>query len=260
MWGAIIGDLAGSIYEYNQIKEVHSLNPTCLISEKSFFSDDTILTIAILDAVLHNGDYTYYLKKYGNQFATYKPEITPYFKTSFSPQFLKWVRGEKAGVSAGNGALMRISSVGYLFSTKEEIERNAIQATIPSHNSQEAIDSAIKVVTIIFLARLGYQKEKIIKTLQLELQYTPFLKFNSTCSQTLPNCLYALFSSNSFEEALKTVISYGGDTDTNACIVGAMAEALYGLDASFILQAKEKLPEEFTTLLDKGYKRIKKLV
>lgn len=77
-----------------------------------------------------------------------------------------------------------------------------------------------------------------------------------TCYETLNNCLYALFSSDSFEESLKKVVSYGGDTDTNACIVGSMAEAMYGIDISLIETASKKLPKSFVKKLEIGYSKI----
>ena len=256
MWGAVIGDLAGSIYEYQQTKHFSKLNPKELINEKSFYSDDTILTIAILDAILNDKNYEYYLKKYAKNFLTYKPEFTPYFKGIFSPGFTKWALDQENGKSIVNGAMMRISAVGYLFSNKKDIINNARLVTIPSHNSLEAINSATMVALIIFLARLGSSKEEIIKKLNLKLNYSDFNGFNTTCYKTIDNCLYALFTSNSFEESLLKVISFGGDTDTNACIVGSMAEALYGIPNKLIEEAKKKIPNDFSSLLDKGYSKV----
>ena len=258
MWGAIIGDLAGSVYEYDQTKHFTKLNPTELIKAKSFYSDDTILTIAILEAILNNKDYEYYLKKYTKDFLTYKPDFIPYFKSPFSPSFVKWALANEKGTSIGNGAMMRISAVGYLFNNKQDIINNVRLATEPSHNSLEAINSATTVALIIFLARLGYSKEEIIKELNIKLNYKDFNSFNDTCSKTIDNCLYALFTSSSFEESLLKVISFGGDTDTNACIVGSMAEALYGIPDELIEEAKKKIPTNFNTLLDKGYAKILK--
>ena len=258
MWGAIIGDMAGSVYEYEQTKKITKLKPVNLICEKSFYSDDTILTIAILDSILNNKDYTFYLKKYAKDFMNYKPNFSPYFKSAFSPRFANWSQNNKIGNSVGNGAMMRISPVGYLFNTKEEIIENAVKATIPSHNSPEAIHSAVIVSLIIYYSRIGLTKEEIIKKLNLKYEYKPFTKFNVTCKETINNCLYALFDSNSFDESLKKVISYGGDTDTNACIVGSMAEALYGISSELIEEAKKKLPNDFSNLLDKGYSKVLK--
>ena len=96
----------------------------------------------------------------------------------------------------------------------------------------------------------------ILKRLNIDLNYKPFDKFNTTCSQTFDNCVFAVFNSNSFEESIKTVLSYGGDTDTNACIVGSMAEALYGIDRKLIKQANNYIPDDFVKILDKAYRNI----
>ena len=256
MLGAIIGDLSGSIYEYGQIKQVSNIKVNKLIEDNAFFSDDTILTIAILDAILNDKDYNKYLKKYANEFMDYKPNIKPYFKTTFSPNFTKWSKENYIGKSSGNGAMMRISSVGYLFNSEEEVIENARLATIPSHNTKEAIDCATLIALIIFYSRKGYNKNQIIEKLKIKLNYKPFAKFNYTCYETLDNCLYALFTSNSFEESIRKVISYGGDTDTNACIVGSIAEEFYGIDEKLKNQALEKIPVSFVKTLSKAYKNL----
>ena len=94
MWGAIIGDLAGSIYEFEQINQIKGISTNQIIPDKGFFSDDTILTIAILDAVLSKQGYEKKLKEYGKKYERYLPNHTPYFKTTFSPGFTKWVNGD----------------------------------------------------------------------------------------------------------------------------------------------------------------------
>ena len=254
MWGSIIGDLAGSIYEYSQIKEVTPIVVDELIKDESFYSDDTILTIAVLDAILNDRDYNKYLREYGKRFISYRPDVTPYFKTSFSPGFIKWLKSDEGGCSMGNGAMMRIAPVGFMFDDLETVKEESVKATSPSHNNSESIKCAQVVASIIYLARNGYSKNEIIDLLDLNISFKPFAKFNYTCSDTIGNCLYAVFSTNSFESALREVISYGGDTDTNACIVGGMAEAFYGVDQSLIDMAKEKIPKKFVKVLEKAYK------
>ena len=258
MWGAIIGDLAGSIYEYDQTKKVTPVNINNLIEKSSFYSDDTILTIAILDAFLNDKNYEKYLKEYAIKFLNYKPNHQPYFQRPFSPGFVKWATSNLEGKSNGNGAMMRISPIGYLSSTEEELITNATLATICSHNTDEAITSATTIAKFIYLAKKGYSKEDIFEKLNIKPKYIPFDKFNMTCNATIDNCLYAISVTNSFEEAIRLIISFGGDTDTNACIVGTIAEALYGIDKSLIEQAKEKIPVEFTDKLEQGYAYIKK--
>ena len=255
MWGAIIGDIAGSIYEFEQLKDIESVKIEEIISSNGFYSDDTILTIAIMDAIENDGNYEKYLKLYGKKYQNYKPDYKPYFKSSFAPGFIKWVNGEKDGNSIGNGAMMRIAPVGYMFNSEKDVIENAKLATIPSHNSIEAIECSTTIALIIFYARQGMHKEQILKKLNLKLEYKPFEKFNTTCGQTIDNCLYALFSSNSFEESIKNVLSYGGDTDTNACIVGSMAEAMFGIDPRLIDKAKQKIPDEFKKVIDKAYNK-----
>lgn len=255
MWGAIIGDIAGSIYEYRQVKKVEKVNATEIIPENGFFSDDTILTVAILDAIENDKNYEKYLKQYGKKYIDYKPKVTPYFKTIFSPGFIKWINGNSEGKSIGNGAMMRISPVGYMFNSKQEIIKNVRLATIPSHNMTEAIKCSEVIALIIYYSRQGMTKEQIIKKMNLELKYKPFEKFNSTCNETIDNCLFALFNANNFEESIKNVLSYGGDTDTNACIVGSMAEAMYGINSKLIEQVKKKIPKEFTQVLERAYRK-----
>ena len=195
MYGAIIGDLAGSIYEFDQTKSIKNINIKDIIAENSFYSDDTILTIAIADAILNDRDYEKYLKYYVKKYSRYKPNFEPYFKTSFSPNLIKLANSNLIGNSIGNGAMMRISPIGYMFDKEEDVIENARLATIPSHNSKEAIDAATKIALIIFYLRLGLTKEEIFSKLQINLKYKPFEKFNTTCNETIDNCLYVFYNS-----------------------------------------------------------------
>jgi len=254
MYGAIYGDLAGSIYEFSQMKEIKSINPVDLITEKSFFSDDTILTMAILDAILNGKDYEKYLKMYIEEFQEYKPDFKPYFKSAFSPNIIKWAKSNSIGTSHGNGAMMRISPVGFMFESEEDVIKNATLATIPSHNSKEAIECAKVIALIIFYLRKGYSKEEIFKKMNLKVSYKPFLKFNYTCYDTIGNCLYAFYNSSSFDDAIRKTLLMGGDTDTNSAIVGGMAEALYGMNNLLIKKVNKKLPERFIEILNEAKK------
>jgi len=249
MYGAIIGDLAGSIYEYEQISGIRKVRVGKIIPDNAFYSDDTILTIAIMDAIINKGDYQEYLRKYIREYSLYKPDFSPYFKTSFSPGVIKWAKGDIEGLSIGNGAMMRISPVGYLFDSEEDVIKNARLATIPTHNSKEAVDCATKIALIIFYLRKGLMLDKIYQILDINIKYEPFKKFNVTCDETIGNCLYALYVANGFEDAIRKAISYGGDTDTNACCVGSMAEAMYGINDKLIQEANRKIPEEFKKIL-----------
>ena len=213
----------------------------------------------MLDAILSKKDYGEKLKEYGKKYEQYKPNHKPYFATTFSPGFSKWVNGDYIGTSSGNGAMMRIGPVGYLFDSEKDVLENARLATIPSHNDEVAIKCAQTVALIIFYFRKGYFKQEVIKKMNLEIKEPIINKFNYTCEDTLDVCLYSLFNSNSFSESIKLAISFGGDTDTNACIVGSMAEAIYGIDEKLVQRACLKLPEEFIEILDKAYHNVNKL-
>lgn len=256
MLGAIIGDLAGSIYEFEQVKKHSNVKINNIIEDNAFYSDDTILTIAIADSILNQKDYGQTLKDYALKYGDCVPKNIPYFKSMFSPGFMAWAKKNEQGYSFGNGAMMRISSVGYLFNNEKDVIKNSYLATSPSHNSKEAIDSATKIALIIFYSRNGLTKEEIIKRLNLNIKKPNINKFNYTCSETIDICLYSLFNSNSFEESIRTAISFGGDTDTNACIVGSMAEAMFGIDEELKQKALSKLPSEFIDIIKKVYEKI----
>ena len=253
MWGSVIGDLAGSIYEFSQVKGISPVVVKDIIPSNAFYSDDTILTIAVMDAILNDGDYEKYIREYGKNYINYRPDVSSYFKTSFSPGFIKWLNSDGVGFSTGNGAMMRIAPVGFLFNDLDTVREESVKAVSCSHNSSEAINCSKIISSIIYLARCGHSKEEIIDLLDLDIKYVPFSKFNTTCNDTIGNCLYALFTSSSYDEAIRKVISFGGDTDTNACIVGGMAEALFGLDNKLIEEAKGKIPKEFVKVLELGY-------
>ena len=253
MLGAIIGDLAGSIYEYDQIKNFKPVKINNIIEHNSFISDDTILTIAIADAIINNASYEDKLKEYVLKFENVKPTYSPYFKTMFSPGFISWAKSNIQGKSCGNGAMMRVSPIGYLFNSEQEVITNSYLATIPSHNTPEAIECAKTIALIIFYARKGLTKQEIINKLNLKIKKPNIEKFNYTCTDTIDLCLYSLFHSNNFEQSLKLAISFGGDTDTNASIVGSMAEAMYGIDNNLKQLALSKLPSSFISILTKSY-------
>ena len=237
MLGAIYGDKAGSIYEFGQLKEITSIDPKELILPNSFYSDDTIETIAVIDAIINNRDYEQTLREYILDNIEYKPNFKPYFKNSFSPGAIKWAKGIGRNNSSGNGAMMRISPVGYLFNSEKDVTENARLVTITSHNSKEAIESA----TIIALK------------LNLLVKYESFVKFNTTCRETLGNCLYAIYNSNSFEDSIRKTLLMGGDTDTNCCIVGSVTESLYGMNDIQKKDAISNLPKEYVKVLKKVY-------
>lgn len=260
MLGAIIGDLAGSIYEYDQFYKVTTIKDIKnIIPKGAFFSDDTILTIAVADAILSNSDYGKKLKEYGKKYMNAIPKNLPYFKNMFSQGFTNWLEGDFIGESKGNGAMMRVSPVGYLFDNEKDVITNAKLATMPSHNTQEAIGCATMIALIIFYARQGLSKDEIKDKLDINIKKPEIKTFNYTCLNTIDLCLYSLFKGNSFEECLRIALSFGGDTDTNACIVGSMAEAFYGINSNLKNTALSLIPKEFVEIINRCEEKHKEI-
>lgn len=163
MLGSIIGDLAGSVYEYGQFQNFSPVTPKNLIEKDAFFSDDSILTIAVLDSILSGESYEKKLKEYATKYQNYRPNVKAYFQNSFSPSFIKWAKGNYVGSSIGNGAMMRISSVGYLFDTEKEVLENARLATIPSTIVKRAFWVRKWFLLQFFMLVKGSRKNKFLK-------------------------------------------------------------------------------------------------
>ena len=277
MLGAIIGDVAGSYYEVLEVtykKEHHTnrsfeerikilSNNIPLFTDNSSYTDDTVLTLALFDAIINgNNDYEKYLKEYGNKEISLG--MDKYGRSRFGKGFLNWLSGESEGDSSGNGAAMRISPVGYLFDDLESVKEEARKATIPSHNHEDAIKAATSVATSIYLLRNGYSKDQLKEYIienyyeldydleDLQKNYT----FSSKCVDSVPQSLFVFLESNDFEDAIRKALSIGGDADTIAAIVGSLAESYYGIPEDIIKDVKSYLKEDQIALLSSYYKNI----
>lgn len=263
MYGAIYGDLVGSVYEYleyqhhDKMRMIKASNEENLVTDESFISDDTILTIAVLKAVRNGLCYDETIRSFILNNAE-KLERDNYFDYMFSPNSIKWARGDKEGNSIGNGAMMRISPIPNVIDSFVLMNNEVIEATSVSHNSKQAIAAALCVSNVIFLAKIGYNKEQIKKIIDKYFGYKydfnlddlrNNMKFNYSCNDTLPLCLYSLFQTNNFDDAIRLMLSIGGDTDTNCAIVGSMAESLYGISEDKKELVRSKLPIEYVNIL-----------
>ena len=282
MLGAIIGDLAGTKYEYQEFldskngiinvdrrRKIFNLN-TELLTEESFISDDSLLTIAIAEAIIYNRDYEEALKKYGKKYGNKPLEKEGFFKNAFSPSFIKWANSEtnENGTSQGNGAAMRISPIAFLFNDLNTVEEEAKKATIPSHNSSNAIKGAKCLAGVIFLARKKESKDNIRKYVTQKYRYDlnynleelqEYNTFNGTCEVTVPQAIFMFLQSNNFVDSIRKAISIGGDTDTIACMVGGISEAYYGIPKDLRNKALKLIPKDLRKVLIKAYER-KKIV
>lgn len=269
MLGAIIGDVVGSYYEVLEVKEIKNGHRsyeerikildqnTPLFTENSSVTDDSILTFAIYKAIKENKPYEEMLKYYAKQEINLGKDM--YGRSRFGKGFVEWVNSNTQGTSYGNGASMRISPVGFLFNTLEEVKQETYKATIPSHNHQESILCAEAVATSIFLLRNGISKEELKEYIEknyFKLDYDleklrRNYKFSSKSIDSVPQAIYTFLESNSFEETIRNAISIGGDTDTIACIAGSLAESYYGIPENLLEQVKPYLKDYMKELLEK---------
>lgn len=277
MLGAIIGDVAGSYYEVLEILEVKQKRKrsyeerikildknTPLFQENSSCTDDSVLTYSIYDAINNNDqDYEKYLRLYGQREVELGKDI--YGRSRFGKGFIEWLQGDYQGTSYGNGAAMRISPVGYLFDTLEDVKENAYLATIPSHNNQEAIKGAECVAVSIFLLRTGHTKEEVKKYVEANYYSLDYnledlrhnYRFSSKTENSIPQALFCFFESHDFESTIRNAISIGGDTDTIACISGSLAEATYQIPEEIIDSVKPYLRDYMQDILKQTKKKIK---
>jgi len=245
MIGAIAGDIIGSVYEWDRIKtkEFDLFRPDC------FFTDDTVLTVALAESILTGAEYSSLMRAYCRR----------YPNAGYGGFFHRWagVPGSPPYNSWGNGAAMRISAVGFAFDTLEEVLSQAEEYTAVTHNHAEGIKGAQATAAAIFLARSGRAKPEIRKYITENFSYDlsrtvdeirPAYRFNESCQETVPEAIVCFLDSTSFEDAIRNAISLGGDSDTIACITGGIAQAHYGVP-SFIA-------ERATSFLDASLKSI----
>ncbi len=278
MLGAIIGDIVGSTYEVLEIKALQESpskkrsykdriqilsSKTPLFNKNSSFTDDSILTISIASAILKNEDYESSLRLFGNN--ELSKGLDRYGRLPFSPGFVKWLKKEKVGDSLGNGGAMRISSIALYFDTLEEVLEETKKATIPSHNSVEAIIGAQAVSTAIYLASHHKSKEEIKNTISSLFSYNLQFdlntlqheyRFTSKTSNSVPQAIYCFLISDSFENALRISLSIGGDSDTIAAITCAISEAYYGIPSDLKEQALTYLTPSYRSIVQEFYEEI----
>ena len=274
MLGTIIGDVIGSTYEVLEVeylKKYHKNRPyeerikildknTPLFTEDSSYTDDTVLTCAILDAIKNNDfDYKKCLKEYGLKEINLGKD--KYGRSRFGKGFIEWLNDEAPGLSYGNGAAMRVSPVGFLFNDYHAVMMESLKSTIPTHNNVEAITSSQVVALSIYLLKSGKSKDKVIEFIKENYYDLEFdledlqrnYKFSSRASESVPEALYVFSVSNGFEDAIRKAISIGGDSDTIAAIVGGLAEACYGIPEELKEGVKPYLNDDILKLLSSYY-------
>lgn len=247
MLGAIAGDMIGSPYESRPVKT------TAVPLEAGPFTDDTVLTVAVANAILRHSGYgacmacmarSFPNLPYGGSFWhwVWDPRRTPYY-------------------SYGNGSAMRVSPVGFAFESVDEVMRQAKRSAIVSHNHPEGIKGAQATALAVFLARKQEDKTIIRKQIRRLCGYRldgsvnairSTYRFDVSCQGSVPEAIIAFLDSSDYATAVKNAISLGGDADTMACIAGGIAQAYYRkIPAQLVQQVRNRLPVVLLTVVDR---------
>ena len=266
MYGAILGDMIGSPYEFdsNNIKT----KDFELFSERSEYTDDSVMTIAVAEGLMNCGTdadeetmkkaIVAAMKKYGGRY--------PF--AGYGAKFSMWLHEEepKPYNSYGNGSAMRVSPAAWLCQDdlRQMLRVSAVTAKV-SHNHPEGIKGAQAAASVIFMAIHGVSKEEIketvAKTFGYDLNRTcdmirPDYHHVESCQQTVPEAIIAFLEGDSFEDVIRNAVSLGGDSDTLACIAGSMAEAFYGVPENLKQEARDRLPDDLRSVLDRFDKKL----
>ena len=253
MLGAIIGDIVGSIYEFNPIK-TKEFN---LFSDNCGFTDDTVMTIAIAEAILKfkedGGNFRKIvidsLKKYGNEY--------PYI--GYGGSFSKWLLSDdpQPYYSYGNGSAMRVSPCGIFFDNYHDVKKFASITAEVTHNHPDGIAGAQATAVAVFMAKNGYSKAEIKSAIEKEFYIIPkdlnklreTYDFEISCEKTVPAAILSFLEADSFEDAVRNAVSLGGDSDTLAAITGAIAEQFFGIPEEIQNKAKTYLDNNLKNTL-----------
>ncbi|MBR4948761.1 MAG: ADP-ribosylglycohydrolase family protein [Clostridiales bacterium] len=259
MYGAIIGDIIGSRFEFdrgNKSKEFE------LFTKECDFTDDTVMTIAVAEALMDAGKDAYEktikdlliksMKKWGKK----------YPHAGYGARFIDWVLTDdpKPYGSYGNGSGMRVSAVGWLYDTLDRTREVARWTAEVTHNHPEGIKGAEATAAAIFMARTGSTMEEIAGYIEDEFEYDlsrtldeirPEYEHVEDCMHTMPEAYTCFFESESYENCIRNVMYIGGDTDTLAAVAGAIAEAFWGLPIGLIVQAKDFIPDDIEAVISR---------
>ena len=246
--GAIAGDVIGSDFEWNTVKTT-DFNLFC---KDSRFTDDSVLTLATMSAIINGNGYCDSYKKFGQK----------YPNAGYGGYFYKWIFSDKSEPynSWGNGSAMRVSPVGWYCNNINDVLAEAKKSAEVTHNHPEGIKGAQATAAAVYMARWGKTKDEIKKYIEANFQYDldrklddirPGYKFDVSCQGSVPEAIIAFLESTDYENAIRLAVSLGGDSDTIACITGGIAEAFYGKIPDYIIEnVLNILPNEFINIIE----------
>ena len=257
MYGAILGDMIGAPYEFDRGDKTKDFP---LFSADSQFTDDTVMTIAVAEALLDTmgqsdeavrAAVVRSMQKWGRK----------YPNAGYGGRFRGWLRAANPRPygSYGNGSAMRVAAAGWLFDSLETTRHMARLTADVTHNHPEGIKGAEATASAIFLARTGKTKDEIKDCIVREFGYDlsrtcdeirPAYHHDESCQRTVPEAVTAFLEGTDFEDVIRTAVSLGGDCDTLTCIAGSIAEAFYGVPDALIAACRERLPQDIIRVVD----------
>ena len=257
MYGAILGDIIGSPYEFD-CGDKTKVFP--LFVKNSVFTDDTVMTVAVAEAFLDAPDddveIRYRLVKTMQHYGKLYPHA------GYGLRFSRWLRSRHPEPynSWGNGSAMRVSAVAWLYHDLETVRRMARLSAEVTHNHPEGIKGAEATASAIFLARTGKTKAEIKDYIEENFHYDlsrtcdeirPGYHHVESCQETVPEAVTAFLEGESFEDVIRTAVSLGGDCDTLTCIAGSIAEGFYGVPEELKQECRNRIPQQFAEVLDR---------
>ena len=260
MLGAIIGDIVGSRFEFDPTNDYDFE----LFTDECGFTDDTICTVAVADALLKGRDFGESIHEWCNRY--------PHPMGGYGGRFAQWVHSENPQPynSFGNGAAMRVSPVAHWYEDVNEVLDAAAATALPSHNHDEGIKGAQTVVLAIFKALSYHMYQEaplhIDEILHECVEFSGYdinmpkasvlNRFDETCQGTVPVALWVIYQSKGFEDAIRRAVSLGADADTLGAIVGSIAEAIWGIPEDTKQAILGFLPAEMKEVVSEFYKHI----
>ena len=247
MLGAVSGDVIGSVYEHWPLKK----KDFPLFHHECSFTDDTVLTVAIGDALLEGEAYASAMRRWARRFPT----------RGYGIRFAQWFMAASPEPynSFGNGSAMRVSPVAWWFDDEARVLAEAERTAACTHDHPEGIRGARAVALAAYLARRGQGMETIRERVARESGYDlgtplevirPEYSFDITCQGSVPQAIRAFLEADSVEDAIRNAISLGGDADTQAAIAGSIAEAAWGVPEDMARAVLKKLPDDMKAVID----------
>lgn len=258
MYGAILGDIIGSPFEFDRGDKTKDFK---LFSRRSHFTDDSVMTLAVCEALLKVGQDATVKEIEDAVISSMQSWGRRYPHAGYGGYFRRWLTAchPEPYNSFGNGSAMRVSAAGWLYDSLEKTRTVAKATANVTHNHPEGIKGAEATASAIFMARNGSSKKEIKKYIENEFHYDlnrtldeirPSYHMDETCQKTVPEAIIAFLEAKDFEDAIRNAVSLGGDTDTLGAITGSIAEAYYRIPEWLMTECRKRINRDMRVVLD----------